>query len=416
MRRWACAIAFIGLLFSPAHAQTPSGLQTSINAIDWNQSTGQVQTTQVEGLFNQIVTIFETWAAPATSSITVNGTTCNLNSLCTVTTQGSAGTPYYAPNVSGNSTYLTAVNQFGGETLVATAATNNAIVGAAVQDGSNGNSFPVGVTGYGYLNSAGKPAFGVFGRSDCHTAGVCTNELDSFNYSGAQYNTFPANEAFGTTQVLPISLQFGSYGTYPSYSAMYVPPPSVAGTEGYTVVSYYGYGSGTYGLVMDATTSVDIPNPLLIKTAGASGHVPITLQDTNAGVAALPMLQVLNSGGSPIAYIDQQGAVLGTALITGGGGVGVGSIRSAVNGANYIDASAGSSAEWIMRAGATPTTVFTATATAFAVALAESIGGGSAITSSGPGGALGNPAFVASSVSKTCGATIVVTNGVVTSC
>lgn len=45
-----------------------------------------------------------------------------------------------------------------------------------------------------------------------------------------------------------------------------------------------------------------------------------------------------------------------------------------------------------------------------------SIEGGSAITSSGPGGTLGNPAFVASSVSKTCGATIVVTNGVVTSC
>jgi len=45
-----------------------------------------------------------------------------------------------------------------------------------------------------------------------------------------------------------------------------------------------------------------------------------------------------------------------------------------------------------------------------------SIGAGSAITSSGPGGVLGNPAFVASSVSKTCGVTIVVTNGVVTSC
>lgn len=45
-----------------------------------------------------------------------------------------------------------------------------------------------------------------------------------------------------------------------------------------------------------------------------------------------------------------------------------------------------------------------------------SIAGGSAITSSGPGGTLGNPAFVASSVTKTCGPTIVVTNGVVTSC
>jgi hypothetical protein len=44
------------------------------------------------------------------------------------------------------------------------------------------------------------------------------------------------------------------------------------------------------------------------------------------------------------------------------------------------------------------------------------IGAGAAITSSGSGGVLGNPAFVASSVTKTCGATIVVTNGVVTSC
>lgn len=44
------------------------------------------------------------------------------------------------------------------------------------------------------------------------------------------------------------------------------------------------------------------------------------------------------------------------------------------------------------------------------------VGAGTAITSSGPGGVLGNPAFVASSVTKTCGATIVVTNGVVTSC
>ena len=47
---------------------------------------------------------------------------------------------------------------------------------------------------------------------------------------------------------------------------------------------------------------------------------------------------------------------------------------------------------------------------------ATAIGAGAAITSSGPGGVLGNPAFVASSVSKTCGGTIVVANGVVTSC
>jgi hypothetical protein len=63
-------------------------------------------------------------------------------------------------------------------------------------------------------------------------------------------------------------------------------------------------------------------------------------------------------------------------------------------------------------------TYHTASGAVFDISDAGAIafGGGSAIVSSGPGGTLGNPAFVASSVTKTCGATIVVTNGVVTSC
>ena len=271
---------------------------------------------------------------------------------------------FYANNVSGNPTYLAAVNAFGGQLLYATAGTN-AIVGAAVQDGSNGNSFPTGLTGYGYLNNAGNSSFGIFGRSDCYTAGNCVNELDSFNFAGAVPNIFPANQSFGTTQILPISLIFGSFGSSPSYAAMYIAPPSISGTQGYLVDGYYGYGSATYGIVMDATTSIDIPNPIIIRTTGISGHIPIVTQVMNAGVSGAGMIEVLNSSGVNVFTVDQLGTV--STPVINVSGAGPGSIKSTTNSNNFLDAGGGSSGQWTMRAGATPTTVYTATASLLTV-------------------------------------------------
>ncbi len=145
---------------------------------------------------------------------------------------------------------------------------------------------------------------------------------------------------------------------------MYISPPSIGGTLGYVVDSYYGYGSAVYGLVMDGTTTSDIPDPLLIKTTGAVNHTPVTVQVMNAGVANRGVIDVLDLTGANLFTVDQLGQVFTPDLIISG--VGPGSIRSATSSNNFLDAD-GASGQWTMRAGATPTTVYTATATAFSV-------------------------------------------------
>jgi hypothetical protein len=219
----------------------------------------------------------------------------------------SGGLVFVDPTITGAA--LTGVNQFGGKIQIATPPNKNAIVGAAVQDGTNGFSFATGVTGYGYLNSAGNTAFGLFGQCDQHTTGICTNELDTFNFAGAPSNAFPPNESFGTPQILPITLLFGSLGSYPSYSAIFAEAPYISGNNGYVVFEYLGAGISTYGIVIDATTTKDSPAGIIVNTTGASGHVPITMQTKNVVAPNSPMLQTLNSGGGVEFSINQDGSV-----------------------------------------------------------------------------------------------------------
>ena len=219
----------------------------------------------------------------------------------------SGGAVFVDPTITGSA--LTGVTQFGGKIQIATPPNKNAIVGAVVQDGTNGWSFPAGITGYGYLNSAGNTSFGLFGQCDQHTAGTCTNELDTFNFAGAPYNSFPPNQSFGTTQILPITLQFGSYGPYQSYSAIFAQAPYISGNDGYVVFEYLGAGISTYGIVIDATTTKDSASGLVVNTTGASGHVPITMQTKNTVAANSPMLQTLNNGGGVEFSINQDGSV-----------------------------------------------------------------------------------------------------------
>jgi hypothetical protein len=58
MKRLLCAVIISAGLIKVGCATTPAQLQTSINGINWNQSDGLVSTLQVEGLFNQIVGVF----------------------------------------------------------------------------------------------------------------------------------------------------------------------------------------------------------------------------------------------------------------------------------------------------------------------------------------------------------------------
>ena len=236
-----------------------------------------------------------------------------------------------APAVSGNSTYNTAATQFGGRHLVATNSYNNAIVGATIQDGANGSGFPTGVTGFGYLNNAGNTVFGLFGRADCYTAGVCTNELNSFNYAGATYSAFPATTSFGTSQILPIALQLASYGNYPSYAGIYAAPTS-SGTKGFLLGMYLGAGSANYGFVADATSSAGPGIAGVLNTTGGASTVNLSMQMKGTPVTGSKFISALNSGGSSVFSVDGSGNVTTPGSITAGTATGCATFTSGLLG------------------------------------------------------------------------------------
>ena len=297
---------------SPASAQTPSctesfaQIQAMIDADIISGVPGGITAGTVNTLLNVGNNCYANIGSPNIFTALQTVTTANASqALLSI-----------APAVSGNGTYNTAATQFGGRELVATNALSNAIVGAAIQDGSNGNSFPTGVTGYGYLNNAGNVVFGVFGRADCYTAGACVNELNSFNYAGAAYNSFPANVSFGTTQILPIALNLEAYGTYPSYAYIYVSPTSV-GTAGAVIGEYFGAGSAVYGLVVDATSSAGAGVAATLNTTGGAGVVNLFMQMKGSPGSGAQFIGAYNSGSAEVFSVGGSGVVTGAGFIAG---------------------------------------------------------------------------------------------------
>ncbi|MBN3848606.1 hypothetical protein G3N58_17510 [Paraburkholderia sp. Ac-20342] len=209
----------------------------------------------------------------------------------------------------------TQTQAYGGRVLVTSGPTDNAIVGAIVQDGTNGNSFPTGVTGYGMMNNAGNQAFGVFGQCDigysggAAVAGTCSNEFDTFNYSGAPSTQLPPNMAFGTSQVNAIGLQIDAYGNYASSIGLMLGYSSQAFSTG---IYLNPQSSTVNGILVDATSSNGPTTSAEIRNSGAG--VNLNLLTAGTTTTANPVLQVMNSSRAVKASINQGGAATLTGL------------------------------------------------------------------------------------------------------
>lgn len=278
---WRSILAvLLGFAGSPAMAQVPSGAP-------------------YQDLFNQIMGV-----TPAT--IPLYGSETYECTQGGVLRQCAAGGPFQTLIIGPGDNTLFATHAF----IVSTFGNSNAIVGATKQDGSGGNTFVTGVTGYGNLINAGNQVFGIFGRADCNSTGVCTNEFNTFNYNAAPPSSFPPNKAFGTTQTIPNTLQIVAYGTYPSYSGAYFANATSA-SYGFYVEQYTEAGAADYGIFFDATTTQDTTVPILLKSTGAAGHLPISIQTTNAGTLGRASILLYDYTGATVFQVDQLGNIGG---------------------------------------------------------------------------------------------------------
>lgn len=100
----------------------------------------------------------------------------------------------------------------------------NGVSGSAHQNGQNGMGFPCATIGYGLLTDPGNVVFGVFGRAEQQSAGVSTNEFNTFNFFGDPdnlVNGFPSR-AFNITKANPVTLTVACGGTERSTCAIQI--------------------------------------------------------------------------------------------------------------------------------------------------------------------------------------------------
>lgn len=298
-------------LASAASARTNLGL----GSLSILSALPQPTTSTLGGIFsasagaNQFMTGVSTAGAPVYAQPSFS----NLSGSIT----GSQITSFPYHFVFTNSIYNSEVNAYGGNLLIATPATENAIVGAVVQDGSNGNSFPTAITGYGSLHNAGNQVFGIFGQANCYTPGVCTNELDTFNYSAMPNLTFPPNLSFGITSTEANTLQIVSYGTYQSKIGIYLTTGVTGGGFGYTAGIYMNpLTASNYGIFVDANGTVGPNRAGTFNTTGGPSTTNVYMQMEASANASASFLQAVNSGGGELFGVDGGGMIYETSALT----------------------------------------------------------------------------------------------------
>jgi hypothetical protein len=201
--------------------------------------------------------------------------------------------------------------------LVATHGASNGFVGMAINDQAPAaQNFPTGVTGYAKIaaGSSGNQAFGLFGNCDQYATGVCTNEVNTFNYFGAPSGNLPPSRAFGTSQTLPITLTFASYGNFPSAIAA----EFGKGGQGYLTGIYMDPDAVTgYGIVLDASPTAAPTNSLVVNN-NASG-INLTLGTKSPMSPHNAVMNVIDSGSTSHFSIRQNGDVYGGNHLIGNG-------------------------------------------------------------------------------------------------
>lgn len=191
---------------------------------------------------------------------------------------------------------------------VATEGNYNAIVGAVVQTGPS-SGFPCGLTGYGKLNHAGNQTFGVFGRVDLRTAGVGTNEFNTFNYNAGPPGVFPPDRSFGIVNTIPVTVTVAAGGTQQSLIGVQLAPE---GSEPNSFVCgiYTNPDAVTdFGVLIDSNTTQGPVEGIHVnnKHTNAS-HSNVVLQTRNAAPnASSTFVKCLNSTGNILFGIRASG-------------------------------------------------------------------------------------------------------------
>lgn len=249
----------------------------------------------------------------------IGSTTPNTGAFTTLAANSAATFSTTLKSLQYTGSYTTQVSQFGGRLLVTNNATDNSIVGAVVQDGSNGNSFPTGVTGYGLMTSGSNQAFGIYGQCDLGTnggaalAGTCTNEFDTFNYSGAPSSQLPPDLSFTTTQKNAIPVQIATYGNYASSIGLnisYGTQPMLTG------IYMHPQAITNYGLFIDATSSNGPSYGAILKTKVTG--TPLQLQTMGSISNNSAVLNVVDNGSVSRASIRQIGDHYGRVWVSSG--------------------------------------------------------------------------------------------------
>jgi hypothetical protein len=265
---------------------------------------------------------------PHGTAPTRGGTSVDKTGLNTRLNEGTVG-PYWGSGETGKnriyqsvSGYMTQVGAYGGRFLVAGNATDNSIVGAIVQDGSNGNSFPTGVTGYALMNNARNQAFGMFSRADLGINGgsavsgtAVGHEMNCFNYSGAPSTSLPPDLSFGTTQKNCIPLQVVAYGNY--NSSIGINMAGGGATEKFQTGLYFHPQSTVNAAIMvDATSANSASYAAILKATTAA--IPLELQSLGTIANQNPVLIVADNEGAARAAIKQIGDVYGRSIVSTG--------------------------------------------------------------------------------------------------
>ena len=403
------ALAAASFLVGPADAQVipPSTLQTLVNAYPWTNGQGLLTGAEMQTLWNTNISVFNTWSVGLPSLGAGVATLLGGASSGTGGPLGSTSptitSPIFDLGVPEWSTYtdqfLASVFNVGGLPITSffggfppggftSGGVTQALVGALdtpstdtalLEPGGVSGNVNVAVMGSCRTASTVKGCVGLAGVGESNANGV-----SSF---GASINATNFPYGSGTSAGFNAGLVVGM-----DLTILLNPPSSGSLTseaEGLRIFGALGTGAtapsgGFFEVELGGTGNASIGWTCAICIDPSPNGSAIAINQ--AGSASTQASQSIN-------FSDKVSGTVFQAVIFED------------QFANFI---VSSHSGMLVNVGAS--TITQVTASGF------EIGGGSAITSSGPGGALGNPAFVASSVSKTCGATIVVTNGVVTSC
>lgn len=200
----------------------------------------------------------------------------------------------------------------------------NALLGSATNDApacqtpdpGGSCAFPTGVVGYGALRSPGNTVFGLFGRADCYTVGICTNEVNAFNFV-ADAPSYPWSRSFGGHEAVPVALTVAAGGTHPSAAGI-----EIAAEGSQPVHFHYGMviraGSVTgSGLLMDADPSQGPRINLTLRNSGGEAHRFLDLQTVGPARPDDPILEHRDADGRPTLTLTHGGAVIGLGGLQG---------------------------------------------------------------------------------------------------